>query len=204
MLALGEGQSLKTDLRYFATGSRGANGSASGRAQGYRVGGYSHNKSGEIDNRTWSAMFTYTLGGHALTGGYQSVSEDSNFVQLNQGTLPGKGAAGSSVYLFTDRMLASFTRAGERTWFGQYAYDFAALGVPGLRASLVYLKGESIQTVTGADSQEWERDLALDYVVQSGVFKNLGFGWRNAALRSQVDPHQDQNRLIVSYTLSLF
>jgi hypothetical protein len=204
VLALGEGQSFKTDLRYFDTGSSGANGGASGRAEGYRVGGYTHNKSGEIDNRTWSAMFTYTLGGHALTGGYQSVSDDSNFVQLNQGTLPGKGAAGSSVYLFTDRMLASFTRAGERTWFGQYAYDFATMGVPGLRASMVYLKGDGIQTASGVEKGEWERDLALDYVIQSGVFKNVGLGWRHSALRSEIDPHQDQNRLIISYTLSLF
>ncbi|NBA94819.1 OprD family porin [Pseudomonas sp. R5(2019)] len=204
VLALGKGQSFKTDLRYFDTDSSGANGSASGRAEGYRVGGYTRNSSGEIDNRTWSAMFTYTLGGHALTGGYQSVSDDSNFVQLNQGTLPGKGAAGSSVYLFTDRMLASFTRAGERTRFGQYAYDFAALGVPGLRASMVYLKGDDIKTAVGGDKGEWERDLALDYVIQDGTFKGVGFGWRYGALRSQIDPHQDQNRLIVSYTLSLF
>ncbi|VVO45976.1 Porin-like protein NicP [Pseudomonas fluorescens] len=204
VLALGAGQSFKTDLRYFDTGASGANGSASGRAEGHRVGGYTRHGSGEIDNRTWSAMFTYTLGGHALTGGYQSVSDDSNFVQLNQGTLPDKGAAGSSVYLFTDRMLASFTRVGERTWFGQYAYDFAALGVPGLRASMVYLKGDGIQTVAGAEKQEWERDLALDYVIQSGAFKNVGIGWRHAALRSQIDPDQDQTRLIVSYTLALF
>lgn len=36
--ALGEGQSIKTDLRYFDTGSSGANGSGGGRSDGYRVG----------------------------------------------------------------------------------------------------------------------------------------------------------------------
>jgi hypothetical protein len=204
VLAIGEGQSLKTDLRYFDTSSDGANGSASGRADGYRVGGYSRNGSGEIDNRTWSALFTYSLGGHALTAGYQSVSDNSNFVQLNQGSLPDKGAGGSSVYLFTDRMLASFNRAGERTWFGQYAYNFAASGLPGLRASLVYLKGDQIKTTSGNDQQEWERDLSLDYVIQDGIFKDLGFGWRYGVLRSEADANQDQNRLIVSYTLALF
>jgi hypothetical protein len=204
VLALGEGQSFKTDLRYFDTSSDGANGSASGRAEGYRVGGYTRNSSGEIDNRTWSALFTYNLGGHALTGGYQSVSDDSNFVQLNQGSLPDKGAGGSSIYLFTDRMLASFNRAGERTWFGQYAYDFAALGLPGLRASMVYLKGANIQTTSGPEQREWERDLALDYVIQDGTFKGVGFGWRYGVLHSEPDSNQDQNRLIVSYTLALF
>ena len=203
-LALGEGQSIKTDLRYFDTGSSGANGSAGGRADGYRVGGYTRNGSGEIDNRTWSAMFTYSIGGHALTSGYQQISGDSNFVQLNQGALPDKGAAGASLYLFTDRMLTSFNRAGERTWFGQYAYDFAGLGVPGLRASMVYLKGDDIKAATGGDKAEWERDLALEYVIQSGPLKNVGLAWKQGVLRSQVDPDQDQHRLIISYTLALF
>lgn len=204
LLVLGEGQSLKTDLRYFDTRPDGANSSAVGRAQGYKASGYTRNGSGEIDNRTWSALFTYSLGGHALTGGYQRVSDDSNFVQLNQGSLAGKGAGGASIYLFTDRMLASFNRAGERTWFGQYAYDFAAAGVPGLRASMVYLKGDGIKTTSSGDQSEWERDLALDYVIQDGTFKGVGFGWRYGVLHSQIDPNQDQNRLIVSYTLALF
>lgn len=204
VLGLGEGQSFKTDLRYFDTSSSGANGSAGGRADGYRVSGYSRNSSGEIDNRTWSAIFTYSLGGHALTGGYQSVSDGSNFVQLNQGTLPDKGAAGASLYLFTDRMITSFNRAGEQTWFTQYAYDFAAAGIPGLRASLVYLKGDNIKTATGSDQKEWERDMALDYVIQSGAFKGIGFGWRYGVLHSQADANQDQNRVTVNYTLALF
>lgn len=202
--ALSEGQSIKADLRYFDTDSSGANGSVNGRADGYRASGYTHDQSGEIDNRTWSAMFTYSLGGHALTGGYQRVSDGSNFVQLNQGSLPDKGAAGGSLYLFTDRMLTSFNRAGERTWFGQYAYDFVALGVPGLRASMIYLKGDGIKATSSAEQREWERDFALDYVIQDGLFKGVGLGWRNASLRSQVAPAQDQNRLIVSYTLALF
>lgn len=101
-------------------------------------------------------------------------------------------------------MLASFNRAGERTWFGQYAYDFAAAGVPGLRASMVYLKGSNIQTTASGNQTEWERDLALDYVIQNGTFKGLGLGWRYGVLHSQAEANQDQNRLILSYTLALF
>lgn len=202
--ALGEGQSIKTDLRYFDTGSSGANGSGGGRSDGYRVGGYTRDGRGEIDNRTWSAMFTWNLGGHGLTGGYQSVSDASNFVQLNQGSLPDKGAGGASLYLFTDRLLTSFNRAGENTWFGQYTYDFSTVGVPGLRASMVYLKGDGIRTVSGDEHKEWERDLLLDYVIQEGTFKGLGLGARYATLRSQAAPDQDQTRLILSYSLALF
>jgi hypothetical protein len=203
-LALSEGQSIKTDLRYFDTGASGANDTANGRADGYRVGGYTRNNSGKIDYQTWSAMFTYSLGAHALTGGYQRISDGSNFVQLNQGTLPDKGAGGASLYLFTDRLLSSFNRAGERTWFSQYAYDFAGLGVPGLRASVTYLKGDNIKSVSNVEQKEWDRDVALDYVIQSGPFSGVAFGWRNSTLHSQLVPNQDMNRLIVSYTLVLF
>ncbi len=203
VLPLGEYGSLKTDLRYFKTTSDGKNSSAAGRASGYKLGGYTKDGSGEIDNDTWSAAFIYSLGGHAITAGYQSVSEDSNFAQLNQGGLVGKGEAGASLYLYTDRTIQTFIQAGERTAFAQYAYDFAALGVPGLRASVMYLKGDNIQTASGQDASEWERDISLDYVIQSGTLKNLGFGWRNAMSRSEVARDQDQNRLIVSYSIPL-
>ena len=201
VLPLGEGQSLTTDLRYFKTDADGRNDSASGRAAGYRVSGLG-DTAGKIDNDTWSAMFTYALGGNSFLLGYQSVSDSGNFVQLNQGNI-NEGAAGSSIYLFTDRLITSFTRAGERTAFGQYGYNFAGLGMPGLVASVTYLKGTNIRIASGGTEKEWERDLALDYVVQSGTFKNVGFGWRNGVSRSEVARDQDQNRLFVSYSIPL-
>ena len=203
-LPLSAGQSLRTDLRYFRTVADGANDSAAGRASGYRVGGYTEDGDGKIDNHTWSASLTYAVQGHALMAGYQQVSSASNFVQPNQGALEGKGASGASIYLLTDRMLASFNRAGERTAFAQYSYDFAAAGLPGLKLSLMYLKGDDIRTRNGHDASEWERDLGLDYVIQDGAFKGLGLAWRQGLLHSQIDPDQDQNRLIVSYSLALF
>ncbi|MCY1289828.1 Porin-like protein NicP [compost metagenome] len=101
-------------------------------------------------------------------------------------------------------MLASFNRAGERTGFAQYSYDFAAAGIPGLKASVMYLKGEDIESLSGADKSEWERDIGLDYVIQDGTFKGLGIAWRNGVLHSDIDPNQEQNRLILSYSLPLF
>jgi hypothetical protein len=202
--ALADNQSLTTDLRYFKTDADGRNDSAAGRADGYQVSGLADTP-GKIDNDTWSAMFTYALGGHSVLLGHQRVSDSGNFVQLNQGNT-GEGAAGSSIYLFTDRLVTSFTRAGERTTFGQYGYNFAALGVPGLVASVTYLKGTNIRMAAGGDEKEWERDIALDYVVQGGTFKGLAFSWRNGMLRSGVPSewNQDQNRLMVSYSLPLF
>jgi hypothetical protein len=203
VLPMGDYGSLKTDLRYFKTTSDGKNASAAGRADGYKFGGYTKGGTGEIDNDTWSAAFIYSLGPHAITAGYQRVSDDSNFAQLNQGGLVGKGEAGPSLYLYTDRTIQTFIQAGERTAFAQYAYDFAALGVPGLKASVMYLKGDHILTTSGSDGSEWERDISLDYVVQSGTFKNVGFGWRNGMSRSEVARDQDQNRVFVNYSIPL-
>ena len=195
--AIGPG-ALKTDLRYFDSSSDGKNGSAAGRTAGYRSNGFwqagdAHN--GEVDNRTWSALFTYSLGGHAFDLGYQQVDGHSDFPFLNQGD-------GSTSYLITDRQIGKFQNAGERTWLAGYAYDFAKLGAPGLKASVVYLSGDNIDAADG-ENKEWERDLRLDYTLQEGALKGLNFSWRNASLRGNDSTDQDENRLIVSYTLPL-
>ncbi|CAI8723732.1 Porin [Pseudomonas sp. IT-P258] len=203
ILPIDSASSLTTDLRYFRTTSSGANSSAAGRAQGYRVSGYTDDNDGEIDNSTWSAMVTYTHGGHAVSVGHQQVGGGSNFVQPNQGSLVDKGAGGGSVYLPTDKMIQNFARAGEQTNFGQYTYDFAPLGVPGLKASIVYLKGTDIKAQNASDQSEWERDMTLDYVLQSGTFKGVGFSLRNAKSNTDAGRNVDQSRFIINYTLSL-
>lgn len=184
--------SLKSDLRYFYSDSDGKNSSVQGRLAGYRASGYQNN--GEVDNRTWSARFTYGLGSHAFTAGYQRVNGTSDFPFLNQGD-------GSSSYLITDVQIGKFQRAGERTWLVGYTYDFAGVKIPGLTFNTVYLKGTNVNSA-GSDRSEWERDISLQYAIQEGVFKGVAFQWRNATLRSGVSNQrdQDENRLIVSYT----
>jgi hypothetical protein len=200
-------QSFKTDLRYFDSGSDGKNGDA-----GYQFnnnGGYAKNR-GEVDNQTWSAIFTYTLGGSAFLVGHQRVSDDGGFVYLNQGNVldgngRNEGAAGASFYLFTDSMINGFVRAGENTTFGQYTYDFASLGVPGLKASASYLRGENIKAFDGVgkDMTEWERDLRVDYVIQTGTLKGFGTTLRHGTYRGDTNiAAQDQTRLIFNYTYS--
>ncbi|WEZ88464.1 OprD family porin [Pseudomonas sp. NyZ480] len=200
---IADNQSFKTDLRYFDSSSDGKNGNDS--AYNFNNnGGYAKN-TGEIDNKTWSAMFTYTLGGHAFLVGHQQVGDDGGFVWLNQGSLVDEGAGGSSFYLFTDSMINSFARAGENTTFGQYSYDFAALGVPGLKASMSYLRGDDIRNKSGNGTyNEWERDARVDYTIQEGTLKGLGFTVRQAVYRGsgESSPDKDQARFIVNYTYS--
>ncbi len=100
--------------------------------------------------------------------------------------------------------IQKFARAGERTWQVRYGYDFAKVGLPGLTANAVYLRGNNIDTALGSKT-EWERDLTVAYVIPEGPLKNLGFAWKNAMWRTDLanTRSQDENRLIVSYSIPL-
>jgi hypothetical protein len=190
---------LKTDLRYFNSGSDGKNGSLAGRTEGYKSSGFwraGDSKNGEVDNNTWSALFTYSLSGHALSAGYQQVSGNSAFPFVSQGD-------GATAYLITDRQIGKFASAGERTWLAEYGYDFASAGIPGLKATVTYLSGSNIDAAD-SDRKEWERDFRVDYTLQEGALKGMGLSWRNATFRGNTSAaDQDENRLIVSYSLPL-
>ncbi|WP_341522257.1 OprD family porin [Pseudomonas sp. G.S.17] len=214
VLPLGEDQSFKTDLRYFNSSDDGKNGQA-----GYAFnnnGGYAKH-AGKVDNQTWSAMFTYALGGHALMVGHQQVGDDGGIAYMNNGNITKNGAStgsnegngGSSFYLFTDSMINAFNRAGTNTTFGQYSYDFARLGVPGLKTSIAYLHGDDIKGVAsnrtlGREFSEWERDMRVDYVIQSGPLKGFGTTVRHGSYRGDADlagsTNTDQTRVIFNYT----
>ncbi|MBH8611780.1 OprD family porin [Pseudomonas mohnii] len=200
--AIGPGV-LKSDFRYFNSTDDGANGS---NPLYYSTGNYSGvaNGKGKVDNNLYSGLFLYSVAGHTFGGGYQVSNGSSDFPWLNQGD-------GSSNYTITDSQIQKFARAGERTWQARYSFDFAKVGVPGLTAGVVYLHGDNIDTVNarGAEAangaSEWERDLSVGYVVQSGALKNLGVAWKNASWRTDLPNtrSQDENRLIVSYSIPL-
>ncbi|NWA01914.1 OprD family porin [Pseudomonas gingeri] len=201
---------LKSDLRYYRSRDNGANGDTSA----YFTSGYYDDKSfatntkGKVDNDLYSYLALYSVEGHTFGAGYQYSKGDSDFPWLNQGD-------GSSNSTITDMQIQKFARAGERTWQARYAYDFAKVGVPGLTAGIIYLRGNNIDTAgnvgtaqtrtLGTGGTEWERDLTLAYVVPQGTFKNLGFAWKNAMWRNDIPGQrdQDENRLIVSYSIPL-
>ena len=193
---------LKSDLRYFNSTDDGKNGYDSAY---YTTGSYQGQASGKgkVDNNLISGLFLYTVEGHTFGGGYQVSNGSSDFPFLNQGD-------GASAYIPTDMQISKFARAGERTWQARYSYDFAKVGVPGLTAGAVYLRGDNIDTYSGGKqvsngASEWERDITVAYVIQEGTLKNLGFMWKNAMWRNDIASQrdQDENRLIVSYSIPL-
>ncbi|MFJ2539187.1 MULTISPECIES: OprD family porin [unclassified Pseudomonas] len=200
--AIGPGV-LKSDLRYFNSSDDGLNGHDSAYFSNGNYTGFNAGK-GKVDNNLYSGLFLYSVEGHTFGGGYQVSNGSSDFPWLNQGD-------GSSAYITTDMQIAKFARAGERTWQARYSYDFAKVGVPGLTAGVVYLRGDNIDTVgkngreNGHGNSEWERDLTIGYVVPEGPLKNVGVMWKNAMWRNDIPGQrdQDENRLIVSYSIPL-
>ncbi|MBX8511667.1 OprD family porin [Pseudomonas cichorii] len=150
---------------------------------------------GDMDNKTWSAMLSARYGGNTFYLGLQKVSGDSAWMRVN-------GTSGGT--LANDSYNSSFDNAKERSWQLRHDYDFAALGVPGLTLMNRYISGENVHTGTITNGEEWARESELAYVFQSGSFKNLSVKWRNSSMRRDYSTNQfDENRLIVSYPLSL-
>ncbi|MFT0211176.1 OprD family outer membrane porin [Pseudomonas sp. F1_0610] len=200
---IADNQSFNTDIRYFSTKADGNNKSDSKRGN-YAIGGYTKNGNGKIDNNTWSLAFTYKLDKHSIMLGHQRVSKNSDFTQLNQGGL-GEGAQGASVWLHTDRLINNFATAGTKSSWVDYKYDFAGVGVPGLKAGVSYTKGTNMYLKNTTKGHQWERDIALDYTIQEGTFKNVTFSARNGTLRGHngAVKDTDHNRVYVTYTLPL-
>lgn len=176
--ALGNGYSLRTDVRYFDN-------SEDGRAL-----------YGDIDNRAYGALATLRKGPHAVAVGYQRMLGDSAFPTLN-GFTP-------QPFLLSWSAVA-FIKPDERTWQARYDYDFAAMGLPGLRLLTRYQRGTGIdRSGELSDSHESERDLFLSYVVQNGPLKGLGVEWRNIEAKFQHANDYTENRLITAYTWTIW
>lgn len=174
--ALGGG-AVKTDIRYFDASSDGAG------------------LAGKVDNQALSTRIGYSWKGHNLSGGYQAQYGSTPFTYVD----------GSNTYLFTEYQLSNFSQTGERTWHARYDYDFATLGMPGLLFSTRYANGDNAKVRGFAgEGREWERDISLGYVVQSGRFKNVSLRWQNANAQSNFTRDTNENRVILGYTVALW
>ena len=180
---VGPGQ-LKSDFRLFITDEDGAG------------------KAGSVDNRNTALMLTYQLGSHSLGAGYMRLDGDTAMPYL----------LGTEPLIITEGTMSSeFINPGERSWQLKYDYDFASLGVPGLKGMLRYVEGNNIDLphLGGSGLSESEKDIELAYVVQAGNLKGLGLRLRHAWYRNDFDAtasHRDGNelRVNVDYTWVLW
>ncbi|MEB0205415.1 OprD family porin [Pseudomonas sp. CCC3.1] len=174
VLPLGEGQRLKTDLRYAVSREDG--------------------NFQSLDNKSLGLMTTYTVGGHSFGAGYQKMTGSDPFPYINR----------ADPYLVNFVMVNDFGNINEKSWQARYDFDFAAVGVPGLSFMTRYVHGDEVHTTATSNGKEWERNTDIAYVIQSGPLKNFGMKWRNATIRSTFGNDLDENRIVLTYNLPLW
>ncbi|MEE1923785.1 OprD family porin [Pseudomonas sp. 148P] len=173
--ALGDGQTLKSDLRLARSLDDGGS---------------------NVDNKALGAMFTYGIKGHAFGLGYQRMSGDTGFAYIN-------GADAWLVNFvqigdFANKDERSWQARYDFN-FASVGIPGLTFMTRYLRGDNVDLGAGR------PEGKEWERDMDIGYVIQDGPLKNLGVKWRNATVRSSHFGNDlDENRLIVSYTLALW
>ncbi|WP_421681784.1 OprD family porin [Stutzerimonas urumqiensis] len=175
VLPIGEGQSLKTDVRYARTSEDGNT---------------------DIDNKAFGAMATYSLSGHSLGLGYQQMNGDSGFAYID-----GTDAFLVNYVMISPH----FAYEDEKSWQVRYDYNFASMGIPGLSFMTRYVKGEDFGADGNGEEWERDTDIAYVIqggpLKNLGIkWRNGTYRGENAA---GADRDVDQNRLIVSYTLPL-
>ncbi|WIE49857.1 OprD family porin [Pseudomonas sp. GM17] len=153
-------------------------------------------RAGDLDNRTFSGLLSARYGGNTFYAGLQKLSGDDVWMRVN-------GTSGGT--LANDSYNNSYDNAREKSWQLRHDYNFAALGMPGLTLMNRYISGDNVHTAMVSDGKEWGRESELAYTVQSGTFKNLSMRLRNSSIRRDYSSNEfDENRLIVSYPVSLF
>ena len=175
VLALGEGQSLKSDLRFARSLDDGGS---------------------NVDNKAFGAMFTYGIQGHAFGLGYQRMSGDTGFAYINGADAYLVNFVQIGDFANKDEQSLQARYDFNFASVGIPGLTFMTRYLQGDNIDLGAGKPEG---------KEWERDTDIGYVVQSGTLKNFGIKWRNATVRtSHFGNKLDENRLILSYSIALW
>ncbi|MGN7740335.1 OprD family porin [Pseudomonas sp. 22526] len=149
---------------------------------------------GAIDNQAFFSLLSAKRGGHTFYVGYQGMFGDSAFPRVFANITPLGNEVPTYEFAYTD----------ERSWQLRYDYDFAASGLPGLTSTVRYIRGDNVDTGKGFEGKDWERDLDIGYVIQSGPLGGLGIKVRNVVARSNYRTDINENRLLLSYSWKLF
>jgi len=191
-LPISDKQGLVFDFNIYDTKSIGDN----------RTGAFVTKSDGsnELDNIAASLSAAYNVGAHTFTLAYQKVSGDGDYAYGVDG--------GGTVFLANSIARSDFNAEDEKSWQARYDLNFAEFGVPGLTFMTRYVRGTGATTRTTDDGKEWERDIDVKYVMQSGPAKDLSFRVRQATYRSADGVYYgsssiDELRLIVEYPLSI-
>jgi imipenem/basic amino acid-specific outer membrane pore len=151
-----------------------------------------------LDNRIFSLAAAYSYGGHKFTLAHQRVTGDGGYRYGIDGN--------SSMVTANTVQISDFNQENERSWQLRYDLNMTSYGVPGLYFMTRYLSGDNFTVASGGTGKEWERDVEMRYIVQSGTAKDLSIRLRQGTSRTAdiVNGSMDDTRLIIDYPISIF
>ena len=202
---ISDDMSLSTSLNYYKTKDEG------------------NADAGDIDTNAFSGALALAVGVQTFTIAHQQVNGDTPFDYVNIG-----GSDGNSIFLANSVQISDFNGPGEKSYQARYDIDLSEMVTPGLSFMVRYVKGTDSDgsNITsdsaywnsddgisgyGNDGDEWERNIELQYVIQSGAAKDLSFRVRQASWRANNDYNNsgdgatgiDEVRFITEYPLDI-
>ncbi|WP_263144957.1 OprD family porin [Pseudomonas sp. RIT-PI-AD] len=178
---------------------------------------YGDAKGGDIDNTSWSLLAGYAFGAHKVSVGYQMIDGDEPFDWAAY-----EGTQSGAVYLSNAGAVVPFSEPNEQSWQLRYDLNMAGYGVPGLSFMARYIRGDGMDNSDSRNpyyrrignydedakaNKEWERNLEVGYVVQSGPAKDLSLRVRQSTHRASSGTRwvdHDEVRVILDYPISIF
>jgi outer membrane porin, OprD family len=139
--------------------------------------------------------FATQLYGVSLIGSYGSAVLSMAFTSTADGSKILRPFGG--VPAFNSLMISDFDGAGENSWGVGLSYDFARIGLTGVKAFANYAHGE-----LPGNQHEDEIDATVDYRIDRGPLRNFWLRLRYAHNAPSNQSATEDFRLILNYTLT--
>ena len=106
---------------------------------------------------------------------------------------------------YTGSTVQDFNRAGELTWRPSVSYDFARLGLEGVKANAAYARASgAVDENTGAEIGDFqETDITIDYRPDIKALDGLWVRFRTAFIEEENADNYEEYRLIVNYDFTI-
>lgn len=147
---------------------------------------------GNIDNQYIGLLHEISYGPNTIGLGIQKIEGDSNFPMLD-GAVP--------VLSYINWTQGTFNKANELSYHVTFNHD-ASWALPGLNLLLRYVDGQNYMINGQKGFDESEFDIIMNYRMNEGRFKGLGFQWLNLNYKNDLKGDYIENRFFTTYTMN--
>lgn len=163
---------LNTKLRYYYTEEQG------------------EQRLGNIDNQYYAILQEVGYGSNTFGFGVQKIEGDSDFPMLD-GAVP--------VLSYVNWTQGTFNKANELSYHFTFNHNASWL-VPGLNVLVRYMDGQDYSVNGQRGFDESELDFIVNYRVNEGKLKGLGFQWLNLNYKNDLKGDYMENRFFTTYS----